>query len=55
MRWIRFAHDGTEGFGVLEGRKVMVFHGAYSPPKRLEGRWQHQLRAVRGPLQQPRL
>ena len=27
MRWIRFAHEGAEGFGVLEGRKVMVFHG----------------------------
>jgi 2-keto-4-pentenoate hydratase/2-oxohepta-3-ene-1,7-dioic acid hydratase in catechol pathway len=27
MRWIRFAHEGTEGFGVLEGRKILVFHG----------------------------
>ncbi len=27
MRWIRFTHEGTEGFGVLEGNTVMVFHG----------------------------
>jgi 2-keto-4-pentenoate hydratase/2-oxohepta-3-ene-1,7-dioic acid hydratase in catechol pathway len=27
MRWIRFAHVGAEGFGVLEGDTVMVFHG----------------------------
>jgi 2-keto-4-pentenoate hydratase/2-oxohepta-3-ene-1,7-dioic acid hydratase in catechol pathway len=27
MRWIRFAHEGAEGFGVLEGEMVMVFHG----------------------------
>jgi 2-keto-4-pentenoate hydratase/2-oxohepta-3-ene-1,7-dioic acid hydratase in catechol pathway len=27
MHWIRFAHEGAEGFGVLEGEMVMVFHG----------------------------